>query len=117
MIDYILPLFLSTQNFQKTCLPHYPTTVTNDKICIPPPAPDLDCKDIKVAVIVKDVGDDNPDPHDLDSDKDGVGCESYKNKLKSEASLKLPTPTSTKTISITSQIFEIRSTKLAQAYP
>ncbi len=47
------------------CSPSYPT------ICIPPPPPDLGCRDIN--------GNDfqviPPDPHRLDGDKDGTGCE------------------------------------------
>jgi endonuclease YncB( thermonuclease family) len=47
------------------CHPAYPT------VCIPPPPPDLDCKDnpdrgVKVLP---------PDPHRLDRDGDGIGCE------------------------------------------
>ena len=47
------------------CDPAYPT------VCVPPPPPDLDCKDIphrgfKVLP---------PDPHGLDRDRDGIGCE------------------------------------------
>jgi hypothetical protein len=47
------------------CDPAYPT------VCLPPPPPDLDCKDIlhrgfKVLP---------PDPHGLDRDRDGIGCE------------------------------------------
>jgi micrococcal nuclease len=50
---------------RKGCDPAYPT------VCIPPPPPDLDCKDIpfrgfKVLP---------PDPHRFDRDGDGVGCE------------------------------------------
>jgi hypothetical protein len=48
------------------CDPSYPT------VCIPPPPPDLDCKDIpyrNFKVL-------QPDPHHFDGDKDGVGCES-----------------------------------------
>jgi len=47
------------------CSPAYPT------VCIPPPPPDLDCKDIpykRFTVLA-------PDPHKFDSDKDGIGCE------------------------------------------
>ena len=42
--------------------------------CIPPPPPDLDCKDIRVlgAAPVRVVG---ADPHRLDDDHDGWGCE------------------------------------------
>jgi micrococcal nuclease len=47
------------------CDPSYPT------VCIPPPPPDLDCRDIpyrhfKVLP---------PDPHHFDGDHDGIGCE------------------------------------------
>ena len=48
------------------CDPSYPT------VCIPPPPPDLNCKDIpyrRFKVLP-------PDPHKFDSDKDGIGCES-----------------------------------------
>ena len=48
------------------CDPAYPT------VCIPPPPPDLDCKDIpyrRFKVLP-------PDPHRFDGNKDGVGCES-----------------------------------------
>jgi micrococcal nuclease len=41
-------------------------------ICIPPPPPDLDCKDIpykRFQVL-------SPDPHGFDGDHDGIGCES-----------------------------------------
>jgi endonuclease YncB( thermonuclease family) len=47
------------------CDPAYPT------VCIPPPPPDLDCKDIpyrNFKVLP-------PDPHRLDRDGDGIGCE------------------------------------------
>ena len=50
----------------QNCDPAYPT------VCIPPPPPDLDCKDIpyrNFQVLP-------PDPHRFDRDKDGVGCES-----------------------------------------
>jgi micrococcal nuclease len=48
------------------CDPSYPT------VCIPPPPPDLDCKDVSYRnfkVLA-------PDPHHFDGDHDGVGCES-----------------------------------------
>lgn len=48
------------------CDPSYPT------VCIPPPPPDLDCKDIpfrRFKVLP-------PDPHRFDGDHDGIGCES-----------------------------------------
>lgn len=47
------------------CDPSYPD------VCIPPPPPDLDCKDIphrRFKVLP-------PDPHRFDVDKDGIGCE------------------------------------------
>lgn len=57
----------STQN----CDPAYPKDLAGNKICIPSPPPDLDCKDISYRqfVVLK------PDPHNFDSDKDGIGCE------------------------------------------
>jgi len=48
------------------CDPSYPD------VCIPPPPPDLNCKDIpyrRFRVLP-------PDPHGFDSDRDGIGCES-----------------------------------------
>lgn len=48
------------------CDPSYP------EVCIPPPPPDLDCKDIPYKRF-KVTG---SDPHHFDGDGDGVGCES-----------------------------------------
>ena len=48
------------------CSPSYPG------VCIPPPPPDLDCKDVpyrRFQVLP-------PDPHNFDGDGDGIGCES-----------------------------------------
>ena len=48
------------------CDPSYPD------VCIAPPPPDLDCKDIpyrRFRVLP-------PDPHRFDGDHDGIGCES-----------------------------------------
>jgi micrococcal nuclease len=48
-----------------SCSPSYPD------FCIPPPPPDLDCKDIPrkgFRVLA-------PDPHRFDRDRDGIGCE------------------------------------------
>ena len=48
------------------CDPAYPG------VCIPPPPPDLDCRDVpyrRFEVL-------QPDPHRFDGDHDGVGCES-----------------------------------------
>ncbi len=47
------------------CDPSYPT------VCIAPPPPDKDCKDVpykRFKVL-------QPDPHRFDTDKDGIGCE------------------------------------------
>jgi micrococcal nuclease len=51
------------------CAPSYPD------VCIPPPPPDLDCKDVpyKAFRVVYNVPD--PDPHHFDGDHDGIGCE------------------------------------------
>ena len=55
----------------ENCDPAYPQDLAGNKICIPSPPPDLDCKDISYRrfVVLK------PDPHNFDSDKDGIGCE------------------------------------------
>ena len=48
------------------CDPSYPG------VCMPPPPPDLDCKDVpyrRFQVLP-------PDPHNFDRDGDGIGCES-----------------------------------------
>jgi hypothetical protein len=52
------------------CAPSYPD------VCIPPPPPDLDCKDIPYRNfrVIYNVPD--PDPHRFDGDHDGIGCES-----------------------------------------
>lgn len=50
----------------RSCDPSYPT------VCIPPPPPNLNCRDIpyrQFRVLP-------PDPHGFDRDKDGIGCES-----------------------------------------
>ena len=50
---------------ERMCDPSYPD------VCIPPPPPDLDCKDIpyrNFRVLP-------PDPHHFDADRDGIGCE------------------------------------------
>lgn len=49
----------------RNCDPAYPD------VCIPPPPPDLNCKDIpykRFRVLP-------PDPHRFDGDRDGIGCE------------------------------------------
>ena len=64
-IKKIQPLTPSTQTKENNCDPSYPD------FCIPPPPPDLDCKDIpqKRFTVLP------PDPHRFDGDKDGIGCE------------------------------------------
>ena len=47
------------------CDPSYPD------VCIPPPPPDLDCRDVRASGF-RVVG---ADPHRFDGDRDGVGCE------------------------------------------
>jgi micrococcal nuclease len=49
------------------CHPAYPT------VCIPPPPPDLDCKDIPYRNFP--VNHRYGDPHRFDGDQDGIGCE------------------------------------------
>ncbi len=56
---------LSPAIAQNNCSSAYPD------VCIAPPPPDLDCKDISYRNF-KVVA---PDPHKFDGDKDGIGCE------------------------------------------
>jgi hypothetical protein len=49
----------------KNCDPSYPT------VCIPPPPPDLDCRDIPFRHFRVE----KPDPHGFDGDGDHIGCE------------------------------------------
>lgn len=61
-----VPTLIPTPTSGSQCHASYPT------VCIPPPPPDLDCKDIsprRFTVLP-------PDPHNFDSDHDGIGCES-----------------------------------------
>lgn len=58
-------IFIPHSLAQANCSPAYPT------VCIPPPPPDLDCKDIPH----KNFKVKAPDPHRFDGDKDGIGCE------------------------------------------
>ena len=51
------------------CAPSYPT------VCIPPPPPDLDCKDVPAHAFPVRWAVPDPDPHRFDGDRDGVGCE------------------------------------------
>lgn len=61
-----IPTKTPAPSLGSNCDPSYPT------VCIPPPPPDLDCKDIpykRFKVLA-------PDPHRFDGDHDGIGCES-----------------------------------------
>lgn len=60
------PTITPTATSRPSCDTSYPT------VCIPPPPPDLDCKNIpyrRFKVLPSD-------PHNFDSDHDGIGCES-----------------------------------------
>lgn len=61
----VVGLPLANSQAQQNCDPAYPT------ICIPPPPPDLDCKDIGYTSFEVR----SPDPHHFDGDEDGIGCE------------------------------------------
>lgn len=64
-IAVALALIIPMQQARSTCDPSYPT------ICIAPPPPDLDCRDIpyhNFPVL-------RPDPHHFDGGGDGIGCE------------------------------------------
>jgi micrococcal nuclease len=55
----------ATPTRDRNCDPSYPD------VCIPPPPPDLDCRDIpyrRFRVLP-------PDPHGFDRDGNGIGCE------------------------------------------
>lgn len=67
----IVGVTVSVAQPTQNCDPAYPTDLAGNKICIPSPPPDLDCKDISYRqfVVLK------PDPHNFDSDQDGIGCE------------------------------------------
>jgi len=57
----------ATLSSARTCAASYPT------ICVPPPAPDLDCGDIPY---YRDFRANEPDPHNFDTnDADHIGCE------------------------------------------
>ncbi len=61
-----VPTSLPVPSSRSGCDPSYPD------LCLPPPPPDLDCRDIpqrRFRVLP-------PDPHRLDADGDGIGCES-----------------------------------------
>lgn len=61
------PADSAQQKPNENCHPSYPD------YCIPPPPPDLDCKDIKGKKPFRVKA---PDPHRFDRDKDGWACES-----------------------------------------
>jgi micrococcal nuclease len=69
-VPYVPPIVVPTPTAANlsnggNCDSSYPT------VCIPPPPPDLDCKDIpyrRFRVLP-------PDPHHFDGDHDGIGCE------------------------------------------
>ena len=54
-----------TRPSSDNCSPAYPT------VCIPPPPPDLDCRQIPFRRFQVSP----PDPHKLDPNSDGIGCE------------------------------------------
>lgn len=56
----------SQRRAKPPCDPSYPD------VCIPPPPPDLDCKDVLPLCRFRVLP---PDPHHFDGDKDGIGCE------------------------------------------
>lgn len=64
-VPILIPTEPAVGEQRGNCDPAYPD------VCIPPPPPDLDCKDIpfrRFRVIP-------PDPHHFDRDVDGIGCE------------------------------------------
>lgn len=80
---YVAPLIISTSPPRAATIPPVAAAPTSSPasgncdssyptVCLPPPPPDLDCKDIpyrRFQVL-------SPDPHGFDRDGDGVGCES-----------------------------------------
>ena len=63
---YIAPTSGNSGGGNNNCDSSYPG------VCIAPPPPDLDCKDVpykRFQVLP-------PDPHNFDADGDGIGCES-----------------------------------------
>jgi len=59
------PVIIQPTAKNNNCSPSYPT------VCIPPPPPDLDCKDIPYKRFTVT----GSDPHNFDGDGDGIGCE------------------------------------------
>ena len=77
-VPVVLPTDTPVPPAEPTAVPVQPTAAISKcdpsypDMCIPPPPPDLDCKDIRYRnfkVLP-------PDPHHFDSDGDGIGCES-----------------------------------------
>lgn len=71
VIGTALAVWMTSPALAQKCDPAYPTGEDGKAICIPPPPPDLDCKDI----IYRNFKVLQPDPHRFDRDKDGIGCE------------------------------------------
>ncbi|HBE19178.1 MAG TPA: hypothetical protein DEG17_19755 [Cyanobacteria bacterium UBA11149] len=61
----IVTITPSNADTGNNCDSSYPT------VCIAPPPPDLDCKDIPH----RNFQVQSPDPHKFDDDEDGIGCE------------------------------------------
>jgi micrococcal nuclease len=59
----------TTTTLSTNCHPSYPD------VCIPPPPPDLDCKDIPYRNFRVRWDVPNPNPHKFDRDRDGIECE------------------------------------------
>jgi micrococcal nuclease len=59
----------TTTTTPSNCAPSYPD------VCIPPPPPDLDCKDVPYTNFRVIYTVPSPDPHRFDGDHDGIGCE------------------------------------------
>lgn len=65
VVIMVLIGFTQPSQAQSNCEPSYPD------LCLAPPPPDLDCKDVpyrNFRVLP-------PDPHHFDRDLDGIGCE------------------------------------------
>lgn len=71
-ITWVLAIVLSSsERLLPTAIAQTPCSPAYPEVCISPPPPDLDCKDIafrNFRVV-------SPDPHRFDGDKDGIGCE------------------------------------------
>lgn len=81
IITVLALLVFALPGIAKTALPQHLNLVKQQNcssaypdFCIPPPPPDLDCKDIPREKWNFKVLQPN-DPHNFDGDKDGIGCE------------------------------------------